>query len=53
VAKRGRQRSSADRKPRCEPVRFAQRVERFGLFADTSDFRFAGRCVSLNVRAVK
>ena len=30
-----------------------QRVERFGLFADTSDYRFAGRCISLNVRAVK
>lgn len=30
-----------------------QRVERFGLFPDTSDYVFAGRRVSLNVRALK
>jgi predicted O-linked N-acetylglucosamine transferase (SPINDLY family)/predicted SAM-dependent methyltransferase len=30
-----------------------QRVEGFGLFPDTSDYQFAGRRISLNVRAVK
>jgi len=30
-----------------------ERVERFGFFADTSNYRFAGRQISLNLRAMK